>query len=103
MPLKIKPEDLQQLQAAVTPLDTPPARERYRSGRFPRANACTDRDMRYRWDLLWASKLRLGDGVGVQGDLNLYAYLDDVHIDSALRHLVPPLGDSLAPVPAPAL
>jgi len=98
MTLKITPPDLQRLQAAVTPLDTPQARERYLAGNFPNASACTNRDMRYRWDLLWASKLHIGDGVGVQGDLNLYAYLDDTHIDSALRHLVPPLA-----VMAPAL
>lgn len=91
MSLKIKPDDLAKLKAAVVPLDTPEARAMYRAGNFPRADRTKDKDMRYRWDLLHASGLKLGDGVGTQGDLNLYAYLNDEHIDSALRSFVPPL------------
>uniref|UniRef100_UPI002028FF10 hypothetical protein n=1 Tax=Delftia tsuruhatensis TaxID=180282 RepID=UPI002028FF10 len=45
----------------------------------------------YRWDLLRASRLRLGGGMLARGDLNLYAYLNDRHIDDALRSIVPPL------------
>ena len=88
MSLKITPEDLQVLRNALTPLDTQERRTAYRNGQFPNAERCKDLDMRYRWDLLYASGLKLGDGVGVRGDLDLYAYLDDDHIDSALRHLV---------------
>lgn len=95
MTLKITPPDLQALSAAVTPLDTPERRALYRAGQFHNAEHCKDKDKRYRWDLLHASGLKLGDGIGIQGDINLYAYLDDVHIDSALRHLVPPLTASL--------
>lgn len=101
MPLKITPHDLTKLQQAVTPLDTPERRQVYIENKFPRAGSTRDKDMRYRWDLLYASGLRLGDGVGMQGDLNLYAYLDDTHIDSALRILVPPLY-AQAPVAASA-
>jgi len=43
---------------------------------------------RYRWDLLHYSGLKIGDGVGIQGDLNLYAYLHDKHIDTALKHIM---------------
>lgn len=91
MPLKITPEHLTALRNAVVPLDTPERRDQYRTGSFPRADLCKNLDMRYRWDLLHATGLKLGDGVGVRGDLDLYAYLDDDHIDSALRDLVPPL------------
>ena len=43
--------------------------------------------MRYRWDLLHATELTIGDGIGVMGDINLYAYLNDNHIDTALRKI----------------
>lgn len=87
--MKIKTEDLEKLKAAVAPLDTPANREKYASGDFPRANLCRDLDKRYRWDLLYASGLKIGDGVGMPGDVNLYAYMDDSHIDTALRSIVP--------------
>jgi hypothetical protein len=89
--LKITSEHLQVLKNAVEPRDTPENRARYLAGNFPNAARTLDKDKRYRWDLLWASGLKIGDGVGVPGDLNLYAYLNDDHIDSALRQLVPPL------------
>ena len=44
-------------------------------------------DKRYRWDLLYKSGLKIGDGVGTQG-LPLYAYMDDMHIDTALRKIL---------------
>ena len=89
--MKIKDEDIAVLRNAITPLDTQDRRNMYREGNFPNAASCKNLDMRYRWDLLYETKLKIGDGVGVQGDVNLYAYLDDSHIDSALRSLVPVL------------
>ena len=94
MTLKIKPEDLEILRMAVVPFDTEELRAKYRNGDFPRSELTRDVDKRYRWDLMWLSRLKLGDGVGVKGDLNLYAYLNDQHIDSALRHVVKPLVDA---------
>jgi hypothetical protein len=46
---------------------------------------------RYRWDLLYASRIKIGDGIGSRGDIDLYAYMDDSHIDTALRSIVPTL------------
>jgi len=92
MDLKIRPLDLQALRDAVAPEDTHERRQAYCSGNFTSAARCKDWDLRYRWDLLRASRLRLGGGVLAKGDLNLYAYLNDRHIDSALRTIVPPLG-----------
>jgi len=89
--LKIKPEHLQRLREALAPLDTEARRAPYRAGEIPRADAVTDIDKRYRWDLLYASGLKIGDGVGVPGDLELYGYLNDEHIDSALRSFIKPL------------
>ena len=37
----------------------------------------------YRWDILFASGFRVGDGVGVDGDVN--GDYTDSHIDTALR------------------
>lgn len=80
--MKIHADDLAAMRAAVAPLDTPTIRAAYASGDFPRASLCRDRDKRFRWDLLAASRFPVCD---------LYAYLNDVHIDTALRSIVPPL------------
>lgn len=89
--LKITPEDFESLRQLVAPHDTPERRAQYRDGAFPRAELCRDVNMRYRWDLLWSTGLKIGDGVGAVSELTLYSYLDDTHIDSALRAIVPPL------------
>ncbi len=98
MNLKIREADLQALKSAVAPYDTQDRRQRYLDGDFPYALGCKDRDMRYRWDLVHASGLRFGDGRGMPGDLNLYAYLNDKHIDAAHRSIVPNLCASVLEV-----
>lgn len=82
MPLKMSPENVERIRAAITPLDTPERRDTYRRGEFKNADKCKDLNMRYRWDLLYASKLDL---------YALFKELDDSHIDSALRQIVKPL------------
>ena len=77
--LKITPADFADLAAAVGPLDTAERRGLYARGDFARAELCRDVDKRYRWDLARES------GYPIVG---LYAYLDDRHIDSALRRIV---------------
>lgn len=46
--------------------------------------------MRYRWDLLAKACdddfIKLGNGAGVSG-IPLYSYLDECHIDTALRRI----------------
>ncbi|WP_234305477.1 hypothetical protein, partial [Diaphorobacter sp. J5-51] len=91
MNLRIRDADLAVLQKAICPLDTNERRARYQSGKFPYAEGCRDINMRYRWDLVYASGMRFGDGRGMQGSLNLYSYLNDKHIDAALRSFIPPL------------
>lgn len=91
MNLRIRPRDMQTLREAVLPEDTAERRSAYSSGQFPQSRQCKDWDLRYRWDLLRASQLRLGGGGVARGDLNLYSYLSDKHIDAALRSIVPPL------------
>ena len=46
-----------------------------------------DLDKRVRWDCLYATNIKIGDGIGQDG-LPLYAYLDDSHIDTALRNIM---------------
>lgn len=59
--------------------------ENYRNGNFYRAERCKDVDKRFRWDMLYAavSSAWICE--------NLYPYLNDDHIDTALRNIVPNL------------
>lgn len=41
---------------------------------------------RFRWDLFWASNVKIGDGIGTGGDI--IGDYDDSHIDTALRNVV---------------
>ena len=45
-------------------------------------------DNRFAWDLFNASGIRIGDGRGMPGDIDLYAYLNDDHIQTALLKYV---------------
>lgn len=80
--MKIKPEHLATLKAAIQPLDTAERRNLYLEGRFPHADKVRDLNKRYRWDLLHAAGLTswLCD--------TLYRYAHDDHVDSALRSIV---------------
>ena len=89
--MKVKPEHFRKLQAAIAPLDTTALRQNYKDGLFPGAEACKDLYLRYRWDLLYMSRLKIGDGVGIKGDVDIYGYANDDHLDTALRRIVPPL------------
>lgn len=80
--MKVTPEHLATLRAAIVPLDTEAVRDAYRSGQFPRADSVKDLDKRYRFDLYAAAgSWRLFDHSGY----------NDTHIDTALRSIVAPL------------
>lgn len=85
--MKIKPEHFNQLKALIEPLDTPTLRTRYQEKDFPRSDNVKNLDMRYRWDLLYmipgCTRRPLMD--------ELYVYMNDNHIDTALRRIVRPL------------
>ena len=51
--MRISADALEALRAAIAPADNTVARDAYRSGDFPRADAVHDLDKRYRWDLFW--------------------------------------------------
>jgi len=42
---------------------------------------------RYRWDMLEKSGINIGDGINIDGDVNIYAYANKNHIDTALRKI----------------
>ena len=42
---------------------------------------------RYRWDMLEQSEIIIGDGVKIIGDINIYAYANKSHLDTALRRI----------------
>lgn len=88
--MKIKPEHLQALRDAIIPIDTHERRQKYLDNQFSYADRCKDRELRFRWDLLKDAGIKIGDGKGMSG-LPLYSYLNDVHINTALKSFIPPL------------
>ena len=57
---------------------------KYATRHFPRADKVKDLDKRFRWDLFYNSTTTVFR-------FDLYEYLDDSHIDTALRRIVKPL------------
>ena len=80
--MKIKPEHLAHLQAAITPLDTAERRHHYLEGRFPNADKVRELNKRYRWDLMHSA------GLTDWLCKTVYQYAHDDHVDSALRSIV---------------
>ena len=85
--MKVTAEHLANLTEAIAPLDTPERRTAYRNGDFAKADAVEDLDKRYRRDLFWAA----WDAAGQSPEF--LAQYNDAHLDTALRHIVPVLGD----------
>jgi len=82
--MKMQYDHYETIFNAIEPLDTPETRELYTMAGLS--------DTRYRWDLLRASGVSwCGDGVGTHSDLDLYAYLNDSHIATALKAMILPL------------
>ncbi len=72
--MKMTPEHYQHLRDAITPLDTPEHRSAYAAKGYTAK--------RYRWDLMYAARL------SQWACDNLYSYLNDDHIDTALKRIV---------------
>lgn len=90
--MKITAIDYKRLKVALAPItskhDFFDIMQDYKNaGKTPRG---------FRWAAFRASGVKLGDGVGMFGDLNLYAYLNDEHIDSALRQIMRDVGAAWA-------
>ena len=80
--MKMKLEHFAQLETSIKSLDSEERRRFYKEGRHANADKVKDLDKRYRWDLFYIASLPVQE---------LYAYLNDDHIDTALRKLVKPL------------
>lgn len=59
--------------------------EVYESGRFVNSEKTKDLNKRFRWDCFWAGKRFFPENLMPE----LYEYLDDSHIDTALRKICP--------------
>lgn len=75
--MKMKPEHFEHLRQQVGA-----TLEQYKD----QAYKYKGRDKRWRWDLLYATK-----GLNAWICAELYSYLNDDHIDTALRQIVPPI------------
>ncbi len=84
--MKLPATVVEELRLAITPLDTADNRDAYREGRYPRSEFTRDLNRRYRWDLLNATI----PASRVCEIYDLYV-VNDSHIDTALRSIVPNL------------
>lgn len=89
MGLKMQAGHVQYLRDLVLPYDSPQKRELYKAGKFENADKVQDLNKRYRWDLFWLG-LRNSNNTNFLTKV-LYSYLNDEHIDSALKYVVKPL------------
>lgn len=97
--MKIKPEHLEQLKLLVAKTDTEANRARYRARdpSIPNVERIKDVNMRYRWDCMWGDKgiglspQEVQEYVAVRRPLidELYTYMNDTHIDTALKACIP--------------
>lgn len=101
--MKIKPEHLARLKEHVAVYNTPNNRRMYakRDPSIFRIEHAQNLDRRFRWDCLWGdmhknTKLEGSDDPKyIANRVNLvnemYEYMNDEHIDTALRSLIKPL------------
>jgi hypothetical protein len=59
----------------------------YETGQFARADKVKDLQRRFCFDLFFATGLRIGDGIGIDGDI-IGDYNDD-HLYTALKSICP--------------
>ena len=89
--MKMKTEhynDLSQaIQERINEDQTPSIITLYETGQFPRSDRVKDLNKRFRWDLFWFVMKRRSNSITIEFD-NL-KYLNDIHIDTALRKIVP--------------
>jgi len=76
--MKMTPADFERLSAALALVWTP---EREAAHRAAVSGACRDIEKRLRWDFFWAIPRETRQAMMD----NFYTYLDDTHIDTALR------------------
>ncbi len=79
--MKITPEDYSILESAIkrTIIRTGLSLDNYTSLGLTAKH--------YRWDMLEKSEIKIGDGINIDGDVNIYGYANKNHIDTALRKI----------------
>lgn len=85
MALKITKYHFDVLHDAINGLlaERPDIVDLYETGQFQNSNRVADLNKRFRWDMLQCA---IGSSWVCS---NLYGYMDDRHIDSALKKIVP--------------
>jgi hypothetical protein len=83
--MKASSEQVAAVRLAVSGLDTVERRARYLAGDIPRAKTVRDLSKRYRWDLYYLAV----DGGAISYDT--LRGLNDAHVDTVLRAVVPAL------------
>jgi uncharacterized protein (DUF1778 family) len=92
--MKIKPEDYKKLKDALDETIRKIGKDKLMKHKesLKDDSRVKDLEKRFRWDLLYASKIKIGDGKGAPGDIDLYAYMNDDQIDTALKKYVKEAG-----------
>lgn len=87
--MKFTAEHLAILKAGIDRVLTnnPDAPEWYETGRFARSEKVQDLQKRFCFDLFYASRIKIGDGVGTQGDI--IGNYTDSHLYTALKQVCP--------------
>ena len=77
--MKITQQDYETLKRFTAPLLTTERKRQYTEAGLS--------EKRFLFDALYQSKIKIGNGAGIHGDVNLYAYCNDTHIETALRKI----------------
>lgn len=87
--MKMTPEDFALLKKGIDNIlkDSPNAVEQYETGQFGNSEKVKDLQKRFCWDLFYASGVKIGDGIGIVGDIN--GDYTNAHIETALRRICP--------------
>ena len=87
--MKFTKEHLDILKAGIDKVleNNPTASEAYEEGRFARSEKVKDLQKRFCFDVFYASRIKIGDGIGTQGDI-VGDYTDD-HLFTALKAVCP--------------
>jgi len=87
--MKFTIEHLDILKAGIDKVleNNPTAAQAYEEGRFARSESVKNLQKRFCFDVFYASGVKIGDGIGTQGDI-VGDYTDD-HLFTALKAVCP--------------
>ena len=87
--MKFTVEHLSILKAGIDRvlINNPNAPELYEAGHFARSEKVKDLQKRFCFALFYASHIKIGDGIGTQGDI--IGNYTDIHLYTALKQVCP--------------